>query len=305
LSPDKPRNLAASVHQRLLTLARTTGQDFGLILTRYGLERLLYRLSKSRHAEAFVLKGALLFQAWTSHTHRPTRDIDLLGQGEYSTARFKRIFEQIFSQGVEDDGLVYLSETITVETMKDEEEYPGLRVSGQARLGKARIPIQIDIGFGDAITPGPIMMDYPTLLPFPAPHVAAYPVETVVSEKFEAIVKLGIANSRMKDFFDIGALARDFAFGGAPLAEAVKATFSRRKTNIPVGLPFAFTPEFYEDAVKRTQWEAFLGKNKLPGKSLADTIAALTSFLIPVASAAKSSGPFPKRWNPGGPWIDE
>jgi Nucleotidyl transferase AbiEii toxin, Type IV TA system len=200
LSPEKPRNLAASIHRRLLNLAQKAGEDFGFTLTRYALERLLYRLSVSRHANIFVLKGAMLFQAWTSHPHRPTRDVDFLGRGEYSADRFNAIFTEILSQSFEDDALVYRPESVQVETMKDEEAYPGLRVFAEAYLGKARIPLQIDIGFGDAITPAPVVMDYPTLLPLPAPRLATYPVESVVSEKFEAMVKLGIANSRMKDF---------------------------------------------------------------------------------------------------------
>jgi len=297
--------VAASVHQRLLTIAKNTGQDFGLILTRYGLERLLFRLSRSRHADVFVLKGAMLFAAWTAHAHRPTRDLDFLAHGDHSIARFKTIFLEILSQRFDADGMVYLPDTVQIETMKNEEEYPGLRVFAAARLGKARISLQVDIGFGDAITPNPVQMNYPTLLPLPAPRLATYPMETVVSEKFEAIVKLGIANSRMKDFFDVWALARDFTFSGDALAAAIRATFGRRKTEIPGDVPFAFTPDFYEDPVKAAQWRAFMAKNKLTSKTLPEIVAVLTAFLLPAAQAAGSGQTYHKRWNPGGPWASE
>ena len=187
--------------------------------------------------------------------------------------------------------------------MKDEEEYPGLRVFSGARLGKARISLQADIGFGDAMTPGPVMMEYPVLLPLPAPRLATYPMESVVSEKFEAIVKLGIANSRMKDFFDVWILARDFTFAGEVLAAAVRATFERRKTAMPDGIPFAFTPEFYEDPVKKAQWRAFITKNKLPGAVLSEITAELSTFLLPVVQALRSRESFTHRWNTGGPWT--
>jgi hypothetical protein len=301
-----PRNLSASIRQRLLTLAQQTRQDFGLILTRYALERLLYRLGQSRHANLFVLKGAMLFQAWTAHVHRPTRDVDFLGHGEYSTDRFKKIFEEIFSQAFEEtDAVVFLPQTIEAMTMKDEEEYPGLRISAEARLGNVRIPILIDIGFGDAVTPAPVMIDYPTLLPLPAPHLATYPMESVVSEKFEAMVRHGIANSRMKDFFDVWVLSRDFAFAGEVLAAAVQATFERRKATIPDAVPFPLTSEFYADPAKNAQWQAFIKKNKLPGTDLAQTVAAISVFLLPVVQAIRTEVLFAQQWEAGGPWSDQ
>jgi predicted nucleotidyltransferase component of viral defense system len=303
LSQEKPRNLAASIHRRLLTLAQKSGEDFGFTLTRYALERLLYRLGRSPHADAFVLKGAMLFQAWTSHPHRPTRDVDFLGRGEYSLSRFKAIFSEILSGPFEDDAVRFLPETIRVETMKDEEEYPGLRVLAEAYLGKARIGLQIDIGFGDAITPAPVVMDYPTLLPLPAPRLATYPVESVVSEKLEAMVKLGIANSRMKDFFDLWVLAREFSFTGDVLRAAVRATFERRKTEIPDAVPLAFTSEFYGDPAKNAQWQAFTKRNSLPAGTLSDTIGALSAFLCPVLQAVHSKQSFTQRWTTGGPWL--
>jgi predicted nucleotidyltransferase component of viral defense system len=209
-----PTNVPASVRQRLLNLAGQTNQDFGLLLTKYALERLLYRLSVSNHRDDFVLKGALLFQLWTSEPCRPTRDLDLLGQGDGSTERYRTIFTKLCSQEVEDDGLTFLSDTIRVEKIRDEEDYEGVRVLLTAHLANARIPLQIDVGFGDVISPGPVELEYPTLLPFPAPKLRAYSKESVVAEKFEAMVKLGMANSRMKDFYDLWVMARRFEFRG-------------------------------------------------------------------------------------------
>ena len=199
------------------TLAREQKEDFSIVLTRYGLERLLYRLSQSAHRDRFVLKGAMLFQLWSGHPHRPTRDLDLLGHGSPDPERFEGIFRDICRQNVEDDGLEFQSDSVRAESMKEDEEYQGLRLKLVSRLGNARIPIQIDIGFGDAVTPEPDEVIYPTLLDGPAPTLKAYPRETVVAEKFQAMVMLGIANSRMKDFYDLWILMRQFEFSGPAL----------------------------------------------------------------------------------------
>lgn len=200
-------NLPASVRQRLLNLAAERNEDFGLVLSRYGLERFLYRLSISPDRESFVLKGALLLQVWTEETYRPTRDLDLLGKG-MSNVSYQKVFAEICSQDVEDDGLSLPSEKIRVERIRDEEAYEGVRVLLEARLGNVRIPLQIDVGFGDAVVPAPEELEFPTLLKGPAPKLKAYPKESVVAEKFEAIVKLGMANSRMKDFMISGSWRR-------------------------------------------------------------------------------------------------
>jgi predicted nucleotidyltransferase component of viral defense system len=217
-----PTNLPASVRQRLLNLAGQSKQDFGILLTKYALERLLYRLSLSKHRGAFILKGALLFQLWTSEPYRRTRDLDLLGQGDGSADRYRKIFTELCSQEVENDGLTFLPDTIRVERIRDEEEYDGVRVLMTAHLANARIPLQIDVGFGDVISPGPVELQYPTLLPFPAPKLRAYSKESVVAEKLEAMVKLGMANSRMKDFYDLWVMARRFEFRGPVLSAADK-----------------------------------------------------------------------------------
>jgi hypothetical protein len=217
---DKPANLAASVRQRLLNLARTQKEDFQLVLTRYALERLLYRLGRSEHAGIFILKGAMLFQIWSNQRHRPTRDLDLLGRGESSIERFEQIFRDICQATVEDDALVFMADSVRGERIKEDQEYEGLRIRFEARLEHARISLQIDIGFGDAVRPAATKIEYPTLLDFPAPTVLAYRQPTVVAEKFQAMVALGIANSRMKDFYDLWVLARDFEFDGSTLCEA-------------------------------------------------------------------------------------
>lgn len=210
-----------------MNLSRERGEDFQLVLTRYGLERLLYRLAKSPHAKEFVLKGAMLFQLWTGEPHRSTRDLDLLGMGDPSADRLRQLFQKICSLSVPDDGLVFLTDAIQAELIKKADEYQGIRLRIEACLGSAHLPLQIDIGFGDAITPGPQVVTYPTLLEFPAPQLNAYPRETVIAEKFQSMVQLGIANSRMKDFYDVWTLARQFDFDGNGLCEAIRATFQR------------------------------------------------------------------------------
>jgi hypothetical protein len=193
--PHEPKNLAASVRQRLLDLARSRNEDFGLILVKYGLKRILYRLSRSKHRDTFVLKGALLFELWTKHTYRATRDADFLARGDNSPERFVGIFKELWVIEVEPDGVSFDADSVKAERITEDADYEGVRVTFTAHLERARIPIQIDIGFGDAITPAPVETQYPTLLPAPNPRLLTYPKETVVAEKFEAMVKLGIADA--------------------------------------------------------------------------------------------------------------
>ena len=295
-------NLAASVRQRLLNVATERKEDFGLVLSRYGLERFLYRLSVSPHRDSFVLKGALLLQVWTEVTYRPTRDLDLLGK-EMSNAAYQKVFSEVCSQDVEDDGLSFPSETIRVERIRDEEAYAGVRVRLEARLGNVRIPLQIDVGFGDAIVPAPEELDFPTLLKAPAPKLKAYPKESVVAEKFEAIVKLGMANSRMKDFYDLWVMAQRFAFKNATFAAAIQATFETRRTSLPSSLPLAFSADFWRSPDKQTQWKAFLRKSGLnANSSLEETIRIVREFLMPVVERIVEGDPEKKTWSRGGPW---
>jgi predicted nucleotidyltransferase component of viral defense system len=299
-----PRDIAASVRQRLLNLARERGEDFGLVLTRYALERVMYRLSVSEHHDQFVLKGAMLFALWADDPHRSTRDLDLLGHGTIDTQRLEEVFREVIGVEVENDGLEFLAETVRGERIREDEEYEGVRVHLETRLAAARIKVQIDVGFGDAVTPAPEETEYPVLLDFPAPRLRAYPRETVVAEKFEAMVKLGIANSRMKDFYDLWVMARDFEFDGALLSRAIKATFERRGTALPTDVPLALSDEFSEDQAKKTQWSAFLRRlgRDVAGTSLAEVTKFLSEFLMPPVSAATRAETFDKSWHPAGPW---
>ena len=293
-----PRNLAASVRQRLTNLSRERSEEFQFVLTRYGLERLLYRLSISPYAAQFILKGAALFQLWTGQPHRSTRDLDLLGDGAPSPERLQSIFSEVCSLAVDDDGLVFSPETIKAEQIKEDADYQGIRLRIECRLENARLTLQIDIGFGDAITPEPLSTTYPGLLEFPAPVLKAYPRETVVAEKFQAMVALGIANSRMKDFYDVWTLARQFEFDGALLSSAIRATFERRQTPIPTAPPLALTADFASDQSKATQWKAFLKKGKLveTPPSLTDVVKLLQDFLMPPTIAIREPPRSPYSW---------
>lgn len=277
-----PKNLAASVKARLLTLARSRGETFNDLLTRYGIERLLYRLGRSRHADRFLLIGAMLFVLWDDRMPRPTRDVDLLAFGSTDAADVVARFREIVRTEVEPDGLEFAAEMVSAEELRDDEAYRGLRVKLIARLGKADIPLQVDLGTGDAVTPGPVDADFPTLLDFPAPHVRAYPIYTVVAEKFEAMVSLGVRNTRMKDFFDVRFLAGRFAFDGATLHKAIRATFERRNTELSAS-PYPLSDAFAAEYDKQTQWAAFLRRNGLEKAlpSFAAVIHELRDFVGP------------------------
>ncbi len=230
----KPRNdLTASIHRRLLNGARERGEDFQLTLVRYGAERLLYRLSQSQHAEQFILKGALLLLLWEDQLYRPTRDVDLEGFGNTNPNHLEAIFRSVCNQVCPEDALSFNANSVTAQEIRTTHEYGGVRVTFVAYLGKARIPMQVDIGYGDAITPDSTTRDFPTLLELPVPRMRMYPLETVVAEKFEAMVRLGRGNSRMKDFRDLLTFARRCEFEGPVLAKAVRATFKQRKPSRP------------------------------------------------------------------------
>jgi predicted nucleotidyltransferase component of viral defense system len=304
VSREKPRNLAASVRQRLFNRAQDRHEDFGLVLTKYGLERFLYRLAQSRYQDQFVLKGALLFELWTHRPYRPTRDLDLEGYGENSIVRIKRLFAEIIRQEVEDDGLVFDPESLHVARISEDQEYEGLRVNFVGRLERAKIHMQVDVGFGDVIVPPPQETVYPAMLEFPSAQLLAYSRETVVAEKLEALVKLGIANTRMKDFYDLWILSRDFDFDGVLSSDAIKATFKRRRTEIPSDTPVALTDEFSSDPQKAKQWQAFVKKSNLDSdQATLDEVAIdLTQFVMPPLQAILRSQHFPLTWLKGGPW---
>jgi predicted nucleotidyltransferase component of viral defense system len=280
------RNIGASVRDRLLNLARERTQPFELLLTRYVLERLLYRLSTTEHRERFVLKGAMLITTWFDDPHRPTRDLDLLGFGDSDPEAMLAVFREICSVEL-DDGVVFDVAALAIDRIREELEYGGLRLKTNATVSGARIRVAIDIGFGDAIEPGIVETELPVLLDMPPPRLQAYPRETVIAEKFQAMVALGRANSRMKDLYDIWALSRSYEFKGDALVRAIAATFARRKTEIPVEPPDSLTPAFADDRAKVQQWTAFVDELAVQPGALDKVIQDLAAFLMPRAVQAR------------------
>ncbi len=279
--------LAQSVQARLVQHARKVGVDPNFVLSRYGMERFLYRLSCSPYAEQFVPKGALLLLAWLGETLRPTRDADLLGFGDLSDGTLEGIFRELCAIEVEPDAVTFLAETVDVQPIRNDDLHGGRRVALQARLGPARIAIQVDIGIGDAVTPGPQWLDYPCLLDLPRPRLRAYPRETVVAEKLHAMSLLGMRNSRLKDYFDVHALLREGVLDSDTLARAIVATFNRRRTAVPDELPTGLSEAYLEDAGHRTQWQAFLTRNRLQGPTLADVVRSIREGLGPALEQAR------------------
>jgi predicted nucleotidyltransferase component of viral defense system len=282
--PDRPRNIGASVRQRLLNLAHARGQPMELLLTRYALERLLHRLSLSPHHERFVLKGAMLLATWFDEPHRATRDVDLLGFGDEAEDALLRTFREIMAVEV-DDGVSFDLKGLRVEAIREEVEYGGSRLRTTAALAGARIPITVDIGFGDAVEPGVEDIDLPVLLDMPSPHLRAYPPETVIAEKFHAMVALGRANSRMKDYYDVWMLTSAFEIDKERLRRAITATFARRSTLIPADVPDGLSDAFAADPAKQRQWNAFsrnLSEQAIGlGSVVSDLRQRLSGFLAP------------------------
>ena len=274
------RNLAASVRARLKQHSDATKQDFNLTLTHFGLERLLYRLSISEYASNFLLKGALLFTLWYDLPHRPTRDVDLLGFGPDDIDTAIATFRTICQIPV-NDGIVFDPAMIKGSVIRKEAGYGGVRIDIQATLDGARIALQVDIGFGDAVTPEPQAVTYPVLLDdFLAPQLRAYPKYTVIAEKFHAVCLLGMTNTRMKDYFDLWVLLDDGTLDPIEIFRAIEATFERRKMPLPTALPVGLSDAFALDAIKQTQWNAFLKKNRLEAVALADVVDALRGKFI-------------------------
>lgn len=276
------QNLAASVRARLLNIAKAERTDFNQVLVRFALERFLYRLSQSVHADRFVLKGAMLFNLWYGMSHRPTRDVDLLGFGASDLQSMRQAFRDIASVAA-DDGIVFDAASVEVEEIRKSTAYAGTRVSISAELARARCKTQIDIGFGDAVTPGPVDAVYPVLIAgFAAPHLRTYPVYTVLAEKLHAITLLGMTNSRLKDYLDLWVLLEREALNSNVLATAVAATFIRRKTPLPYELPIGLSDEFATDTSRLALWNAFLKKNSLASMPLGDVVGSLRATLQPV-----------------------
>jgi predicted nucleotidyltransferase component of viral defense system len=275
------KDLAASVRARLLNIAKAQGADFNQILVRFALERILYRLSQSAHADHFLLKGALLFTLWYDMPHRTTRDADLLGFGASDLESITQTFRDIASVKV-DDGIVFDPASVSVEDIRKDAGYAGARVLITGEIAKARCKTQIDIGFGDAVTPGPVHAVYPVLIAdLPAPRLRTYPVYTVISEKLHAIALLGITNSRLKDYLDLRVLLDREALNANTLARAIAATFIRRGMPVPAVLPIGLTDEFATDSSRQAMWHAFLKKNEITITPLPDVVAKLRAILEP------------------------
>lgn len=276
--PDKPRNVGASVRQRLLHLARARRQPLELLLTRYALERLLHRLSLSPHRERFVLKGALLLTTWFDEPHRATRDLDLLGFGDPADDALLAVFTEVMTIAA-DDGVSFDTAKLNIQPIREHLEYGGSRLTTTAALAGARIPIVVDVAFGDAIEPGAEDIDLPVLLDMPSPHLRAYPLETVIAEKLHAMVVLGLANSRMKDYYDVWMLTRAHAIDVLRLTRAVEATFTRRNMPLPTSIPEGLHDAFAADAGKQAQWQAFARNLAAPGPTLGTVVTELRASL--------------------------
>lgn len=299
------KNIEASVHQRLLNAARESGRPFNELVQYYALERWLYRLARSDYRNQFVLKGALMLLVWRLPVTRPTRDIDLLGRVSNELSSVRQVIAEICQVAVENDGMFFDPETITTERIAEDADYEGVRAKFNASLGNTRLPMQIDMGFSDIITPEPAAIVYPVILGYPAPELHAYNRETVIAEKFEAMVKLGELNSRMKDFFDIWMLAQTGEFEGEALSRAVGRTFHRRGTPLSSD-PLCFSEPFGKSESKTVQWSAFLRRNKLTDApdSFAHVVELIAKFLQPVArAAAVGDQPLKAMWKAGGEWT--
>lgn len=295
------KNMAASVRQRLLNLSRKTGERFQNLLTRYGIERLVYRLTRSRHSDDFILKGANLFYVWTGQLHRPTRDLDLLRFGDPEPSAVAEVFADVCQTDVIDDGIEYNVDSITADFIREYEVYAGVRVKLTADLAGAVIHLQVDVGIGDEVYPDANEVEFPTLLDLPTPSIRAYQFETAIAEKLEAMVKLGMSNSRMKDFYDIYVLARDFEFDGQILQTAIWRTFEKRETPFHEGVPVAWTDEFADDDAKEKQWQAFLRKSQVDALTFGGVVLKMRSFLEPVWAAIQAETEFRATWR-GGKW---
>jgi len=300
----KTRNIAATVHQHMLNKAKETGRLFNEILQYFAIERFIYRLSKSPHANKFILKGALMFNVWNTPASRPTKDIDLLGKIDNSDKVILAAMKKACRQKVEPDAMSFDAKTIAATRIMEDATYEGIRVRIQGNLGNARISLQIDISFGDVIIPKSSKIKYPTILDFPHPEMDGYSTESTIAEKFQAMVKLGVLNSRMKDFYDIWLLSRQFDFRGLTLAKAIRTTFENRNTPIPVQ-PAVFQDSFAKDRTKESQWQAFLKKVKMDDapNTFRKAAASITEFLSPVTASLTGKKAFRKKWISPGPWL--
>lgn len=290
---DRPvKNISASVRHRLLNLRQARREDYNALLTQYAIERFLYRLSKSELSRRFVLKGAMLFRVWSGALHRPTKDLDLLGYGDGSPAAVAEAVRRVIATHVADDGLVFDPDSVTATEIREEQEYGGIRVKLVAMLGNARIPMQIDVGFGDAITPEAATHPYPTLLDTDAPELRMYPPETVVAEKLETAVAHGMTNSRMKDYYDLLVIFRTYELADESLAKAIATTFQRRQTALPDDVPSALSDEFGSDEAAQRLWREFLRRLQIEDAPVdfGEVVASVRNRIWPVMAEAKRLG---------------
>jgi len=298
------KNIEASVRARLQNKAKETNHPFMEMLQYYGMERFLYRFSKSKYADKFVLKGALLFTAWQIPERRTTIDIDFLARFDNQVTNIETVMRDVCNISVDSDGLIFDSKTVQGLKIKEDADYEGVRVKFVGFLDRSRIPMQVDVGFGDIVYPKTKVIDYPVILDFPRPHLKGYPAESVISEKFEVMIKLGLLNSRMKDFYDIWLMMCEFDFNGTDLTEALKRTFKHRKTDLPEGKPL-FAEEIYDERSDRqTLWMAFLSKGdiKHAPDELATTAKKIENFLIEPITALNKGIKFMKEWKTPGFW---
>ena len=296
-----PSNLAASVRQRLLNRAKTDHRPFNELLQYYAMERFLYRLSRSPHAKRFVLKGALMLRAWNSPEFRPTMDIDVLGKTKNEDANLIAKIKDVIAVEVPPDGLVFDPDSIRAERITQDADYEGIRLRFKAALDSAKVTIQIDVGFGDVVFPEPQPCTLPTLLDFPPPKLMGYSRESAIAEKFEAMVRHRELNSRMKDFYDVWLLTRQFDFEGKQLGEAIRLTFDKRGVPLPEVI-IAFTDSFISD--KQVAWTAFrkrLEQESIP-ESFAEVVAVVDRFLSPVVKAIGTKHHVSGKWRATGPW---
>lgn len=301
-----PKDLAASIRDRLTQAAKRRGETPDEMLLRYGRERLLYRIAQSAYRDRFVLKGASLLYLWSLEPQRPTRDIDLLGYGALEITDVTGIMREICRMDVIDDGLTMDADSVRAEEIRENTEYGGVRVRLVARLAGARLHMQIDIGIGDVVTPVAQDVEYLAVLPdlgLPQARLRAYPKETVVAEKLQTMVNLGMINSRMKDYFDLAEMATIHSFSGTTLTQAVTATFARRQTPLPTELPLCLSDTFGLDPLKLSQWRAFIRRTSLPARDLDSVVSLVRGFAWPMLEAAAGEASFDFQWSPGGPWA--
>jgi hypothetical protein len=301
---NKPKsNLPASIHQRLLNIAKKENRPLNELLQYYAIERFLFRLGSLPLRENFILKGAQMLKAWTQHTlTRPTMDIDLLGRVNNEPENLEEIVCQCCLVEIE-DGVVFDPQTISSERIKKDAKYQGVRIFVKGLLGKIRLSIQIDFGFGDRVFPAPIEISLPQLLDMGSPQLLGYPPETTIAEKFQAMIALDLENTRYKDFYDIWFLSRNLRFSGESLQKAIKATFDERKTNLSAQIPNALTANFTDDPTKQMQWKAFLRKNRLDSKiELSEVAGSIEDFLMPVVQALVKKEEFSGVWSTEDGW---